>query len=468
MGRFQDFLTQNALKKWAVERLSGTRRAMAQVYERESALVYQPARDVTRYQQEKLRQLAGAALAAPYWRHVFQQLGKCVSELTADDLPRLPFLTKDLLRNEAEDLMIPGARGVYENFSGGSTGIPIRFYQDARYKVHMGVSTRLCNEMAGAFPGARVAKLWGAPQDLRKITGPIGRAKLWALNQIYLDTFDMGADRMAAYHRQLTEFQPDLIQAYASSIHLLARYLRRNGIQPSYPRLGIISAAERLSPEMREDIESVFPARVFNRYGSREVSAIAAECDEHQGMHIHSPSYLVETIDPATGQIVHGRAGEIVITVLNNYAMPFIRYRIGDLGVLDDSPCACGRTSPRLREVIGRTSDNFVLSDGKIIHGEFFTHLFYGRAGVEQFQFEQEAREAFRLRVVPAKDWSQPMAQSIEHDIRQTIGAKPRFTIELCEEIPKTASGKFCFTKSMVDLDQELQAAQGPGARDLV
>jgi phenylacetate-CoA ligase len=464
MGRLQDFVTQNALKKWVVERFSSARRDMTRVYDTERALLFRSPGEIAAYQRESLRKLAHVALGSAYWRKAFEHLEKPVCSLELSDLSRLPFLTKDLLREEAASLLIPGARGVYENFSGGSTGIPVRFYQDGRYKVHMSVSTRLCNEMAGAFPGARVAKLWGAPQDLRKIVGPIGRAKLWALNQIYLDTFDMGANRMEAYHRKLTRFQPDLIQAYASSIHLLARYLRRNGIQPSYPRLGIISAAERLTPAMREEIESVFPAKVFDRYGSREVSAIAAECDHHQGLHIHSPSYIVETIDPATGETVRDRAGEIVITVLNNYAMPFIRYRIGDLGILDEAPCACGRTSPRLREVIGRTSDNFVLAGGKIVHGEYFTHLFYGRAGVEQFQFEQEAQEAFRLRVVPARDWSEPVARSIEHDIRQTIGPKPAFTIELCDEIPKTASGKFRFTKSMVDVEGALQATGAAGA----
>ena len=252
MGRFQDFITQNALKRWAVDHIASSRRQIAGVYAKESALVFAPANVTAAYQQHQFRELARVSLAAPYWRQVFHDLGKPPDSLTLEDLPRLPFFTKTLLRQDQAQLRVPGARGVYENFSGGSTGIPIRFVQDARYKIHMSVSTRLCNEMAGAFPGARVAKLWGAPQDLRQIQGPAGRAKLWLLNQIYLDTFDMGTDRMAAFHRQLTEFQPDLIQAYSSSIRLLARYLRRNGIQPTYPRHGIISAAERAANAPRD------------------------------------------------------------------------------------------------------------------------------------------------------------------------------------------------------------------------
>lgn len=456
MGWFQDFVTQNPAKGWMVDHLIPVRRAVAEVYRQERALVWAPPQEAARYQTARLRELLSAAQTVPYWRSVLAGLGKPLSRIELADLAGLPFLTKDLLRKRGAELRLPGATGVYENFSGGSTGIPVRFYQDARYKAHMSVSTRLCNEMAGAFPGARVAKLWGAPQDLRKIEGPLGRAKLWALNQIYLDSFDMGAERMAHYHRQLSEFQPDLIQAYASSIYLLARYLRQNGLQATYPRLGIISAAERLTPEMREEIESVFPARVYDRYGSREVSAIAAECSEHGGLHIHSPAYLVETIDPHTGKSVEGQAGEIVITVLNNYAQPFIRYRIGDWGVLDHSPCPCGRTTPRLRAVIGRSSDNFVLGNGKIIHGEYFTHLFYGRPGVAQFQFEQFTRDRFCLRVVPDQDWNPPVAGELEREIRQAIGAAPKLEIELCTEIPKTASGKFRFTKSAVNIEDAL------------
>jgi phenylacetate-CoA ligase len=455
MGRFQDFLTQNALKRKAVDSATGYRREIARVYRCEVPLTFAPAPAIDAYREARFQDLLRSARRTPYWRDAIEDLEQA-GPLTLADLSRFPFLTKELLRADSNRLRAARAKGVYENFSGGSTGIPVRFFQDRRYKVHMSVSTRLCNEMAGAFPGARVAKLWGAPQDKRQITGPLGRAKLWLLNQIYLDTFDMGADQMAAFHRELTRFQPDLIQAYASSIHLLARYLLRQGIRPSYPKRGIISAAERLTPRMRREIESVFPARVFDRYGSREVSAIAAECGEHNGLHIHTPAYVVETIDPATGANVAGTLGEIVVTVLNNHAMPFIRYRIGDLGILDTAPCPCGRTTPRLREVIGRTSDNFVLEGGRIVHGEYFTHLFYGRTGVAQFQFEQETREAFRLRVVPDADWSEAVSQSLEREIREAIGGTPRLAIETCSEIPKTASGKFRFTKSMVDTEEAL------------
>lgn len=453
MQRLADRLAQSPWKS-ALLGLSPYRRSIGHAYQRESRLMWQPLDAIQSEQEQRLRELLSVAVRAPYWKHVLDRLGKRPEEFTLADLPSLPFLTKDTLRERENDLRVPNAQGAYVNFSGGSTGIPIRFYQDRRYKIHMSVSTRLCNEMAGAFTGARLAKLWGAPQDKRKIESPWGKLQLWLLNHRYLDTFDMGPARMDLYHRQMEEFQPDLIQAYASSIHLLAKHLKRARVRPTYPRVGIISAAERLTEEMRRDIEAVFPAKVFNRYGSREVSAMAAECSEHSGLHITAASHIVETVDPVTLQPVAGRPGEIVITVLNNHAMPFLRYRIGDVGVLDHRPCACGRTAPRLLDVLGRTSDNFLMPDGRIVHGEYFTHLFYNRPEVEQFQFIQNAVDDYVLRIVPGRRYTGPFGRRLEEEIRSFIGPSARLRLEIREDIPKTASGKYRFTISRVKLDE--------------
>jgi phenylacetate-CoA ligase len=387
---------------------------------------------------------------------VIEESGRPVDEFTLEDLRNFPLLTKKLMRAHCADMQLPSP-GTYVNFSGGSTGEPIQFYQDKRYKVHMSVATEMCNQMAGAFAGARVAKLWGAPQDRRQIEGVAGRLRLWALNHRYYDSFDMGRERMEKYHADLEEFQPDLMQAYASSVDLLAAFLESQGIRPSYPRRAIISTAERLRPDARARIERVFQVPVFNRYGSREVSAIAAECEQHDGLHIHMPGYIVETVD-RTGAPVWEKPGEIIITVLNNFAMPFLRYRIGDIGVLTARPCACGRRTHRLLDVAGRTSDNFVMPDGRVIHGEYFTHLFYGNQSVAQFQFEQESIQSFVLRVVPTATLLMSDQGHLEREIRSVIGEEARFRLEICSEIPKSASGKYRFTLSRVDAKESLLA----------
>lgn len=455
MSLLQDFVTQNKVKCYLVDRLPARMRAIADSCRKAEELEVNRSSTLTaieRHQEERLRLLLARAAELPRYGTLAARLGKPLGAVTLADLPRIPFLSKDVLRDEGPQLRLSGAEGVYENYSGGSTGIPIRFWQDERYRIDLSAATRRANRLAGMFPGARVAKLWGAPQDRRKIEGLSGRLRLWLLNQRYYDTFDMGPARMEAYHRDLAAFQPDFIQAYASSALLLARFLKSRRLRPTYPRQAIVSSAERLTPQMRAEIEEVFPVRVFDRYGSREVSAIAAECSEHQGLHIQMASYIVETIDPATLAPVTGRPGEIVITVLNNYAMPFLRYRIGDMGILDTTRCSCGRPTYRLREVLGRTSDNFLMADGRIVHGEYFTHIFYGREGIEQFQFVQHTPEEYTLQIVPTPYYRQAVADQIESEVRDMIGPAARLQFELREAIPKTASGKYRFTVSHVDL----------------
>jgi phenylacetate-CoA ligase len=209
---------------------------------------------------------------------------------------------------------------------------------------------------------------------------------------------------------------------------------------------------------MRAEIEEVFQVPVFDRYGSREVSAMAAECGAHQGLHVQMPGYIVETIDPATGRNVEEQLGEIVITVLNNFAMPFLRYRIGDMGKLTRKPCPCGRNTVRLQEIAGRTSDNFLMPDGRVVHGEYFTHLFYGRDGIEQFQFVQKSRDEFTLRIVPSGRYRNEMTRLIENEIREMIGAHSKLRIEIHESIPKTATGKYRFTISEVGMEELIGA----------
>ena len=181
MTRIADRIAQSPWKT-ATLSLTPYRRNIGLAYGLESRLMWRPPAEIRREQETRLRELLSVAARAPYWKQVLDRLGKRPETFTLADLPSLPFLTKDILRAREQELRVPGAAGVYTNFSGGSTGIPIRFYQDRRYKIHMSVSTRLCNEMAGAFTGARLAKLWGAPQDKREIESRWGRLKLWQEN----------------------------------------------------------------------------------------------------------------------------------------------------------------------------------------------------------------------------------------------------------------------------------------------
>jgi len=404
------------------------------------------------HQLERLRELLHhAGIRVPYYRDLFASIRfDPLSVRSLQQLEALPLLTKDIIREQAARLVAEDAeaRGSFRNSSGGSTGHPLTFLQDANYRDHTEAAIWTSDRMAGRRTGDRIALLWGSNRDTSLGEGLKGLAYSILRNEWWYNSFDMSEDRMHRYHRSMQHEPPDLLVAYASSAYLFASFLEANHMKPAYPRVSIIPSAEVLRDDMREVIERVFDRPVFNRYGSREVGIIASECESHLGMHVNTADLVVECV----GDDVYESPGELAITQLNNYAMPFIRYRIEDMAVLENAPCACGREAPLIRRVLGRTTDTIRTRAGDLIHGEYFTHLFYGVRGIAKFQFVQETLDSYRLTIVPGAGFEPSALDPVKKEILKAVGEGCAFYIERVDDIPPTESGKFLFTVSKVPL----------------
>jgi phenylacetate-CoA ligase len=232
---------------------------------------------------------------------------------------------------------------------------------------------------------------------------------------------------------------------------MLAKVVRKYGIGGIRPQ-AVQLTAEVVTQVQREFVEETFHCRVFNRYGCREVSLIAHECSAHSGLHILAENNYVEFLKD--GQPVSvGEEGLIVITNLNNYGMPLLRYQIGDTGIPSNTICECGRGYPLMEMTKGRLVDIIVSPSGKLLHGEFFTHLFYKIKGVRQFQVIQETRRDLQIKIVKGDGFSQETLHFLEQAIH-THG-DPGFVVhfEICDRIPLSASGKYRFTMSEISLE---------------
>ena len=248
---------------------------------------------------------------------------------------------------------------------------------------------------------------------------------------------------MRTTFQQMDKYHPQTILAYPSSLYQFAKYLFDNGLAPKWDLKGIITSAEMLHLHYRDLAETVFGTKVYNRYGGREVGLIAMECAEGR-MHINCRDlYLeIDSPDPYT------EPGDILITQLNNYAMPFIRYRIGDIGRLSDEVCPCGNQLPILAELLGRSTATFRTRTGALIHGGYFTQQFYNVIGVDQFQLIQENLKHCILKVVINTQWTEAARRYMVKKIQGVLGADAIVTVEFVEEIPLPASGKREFTIS--------------------
>jgi phenylacetate-CoA ligase len=199
----------------------------------------------------------------------------------------------------------------------------------------------------------------------------------------------------------------------------------------------VIAAAEPFNEPTRRRIEEGIGAPVFNTYGSREFMSIAGECDRHDGLHINAENILLQTaLSPEEGP------SEILVTDLHNYGMPFLRYSIGDAGVLEYAPCACGRGLPRLRSIDGRILDLLQTADGRTVPGEFFPHLLKDVPEIVEYQIEQTDLRRIHLSVVLSGDFSRQSQELLAQECRKVLGDGTELEITRVDRIPRLPSGK--------------------------
>jgi phenylacetate-CoA ligase len=245
--------------------------------------------------------------------------------------------------------------------------------------------------------------LWGSERDLffekEKLKVRYGK---WLRNEVWFNTFKMTPSNMDDCVNTLNAFKPNQILSYVEAIYELSRFIKRSGLKVYSPD-AILSTAGTLYPQFRETLKEALNAPVFNRYGSREVGDIACECDHHEGLHISAPTHYVEILKENDEPAMPGESGEIIITLLTNFAMPLIRYRISDTAVWSEQSCSCGRNWPLIKNVTGRVDDTFVTKEGARIDGGYFTQLLYFYGWIQKFQVVQEDYDFIRFEIVPYK-----------------------------------------------------------------
>lgn len=390
-----------------------------------------------RVRLEKL--LRHAYRTTPYYRELLKT--------DTPDITQIPPLEKGNIREHLERLCSDHftERERIKNATGGSTGTPLTFYQDRHYWNQRNLSVYYFDRWAGWNFGEPQLIIWGTPADIKGNEDWKHRLNTFWRNQYWLNGFQLTDEEMQAAYERMNGCRPQTILAYPSSLYQFARFVFENGLKPRWGLKGIISSAEMLHPHYRTLAEDVFGTKVYNRYGGREVGLIAMECPEGR-MHINSRDIYLEIDSPNPYTI----PGEILITQLNNYVMPFIRYRIGDIGMLSDELCPCGNELPVLADLFGRSTATFRTRTGTLIHGGYFTQRFYNVTGVNQFQLIQETLRHCVLKLVIDKQWTEETRRYLVQSIQEVLGGDVVVTVEFVKEIPLPTSGKREFTISRV------------------
>ncbi|MDH3266851.1 MAG: hypothetical protein OEM25_07795, partial [Gammaproteobacteria bacterium] len=332
-------------------------------------------------------------------------------------------------------------------------GAPTVFYKDVnRHSLRRADQIRH-DQWTGWRLGEKWALIWGARTDLVTHRGLRERMVERYLHRcISLDAFELDDDRIAAFIHRMKRFNPKMILGYANALHRVAEFVLEGNLQVAVQPRGIVSSAETLTTEAKERVSLAFECPVLDRYGSREVGLIASDCGAGDGLHINADNLVVEIVC-GDRHAEPGETGDVIVTDLLNYGMPFIRYDLGDRATASDAKCRCGRSLPLIASVDGRQSDFLIATDGTEVHGEFFTHLFYGHPDVIQFQVVQESREHVVLRIVPKSIDCKGDFSEITETTARVLGNGTEVSVELCDSIAPSRTGKHRFTISKIGRD---------------
>ena len=396
------------------------------------------------------RFLADIGARVPYYREMFAAVGMAPGNVQSlGDLAKLPLLTKPLIRANVDRLKADDAGKLMRYNTGGSSGEPLVFYMGADRVSHDVAAKWRATRWWGVDIGDPEIVVWGSPielgaQDrLRQLRDRVLRTEL-------LPAFDMSEANLDRFIERIKAKRPKMLFGYPSALAYIARHAERRNERVD--GLGIKVAfvtSESLYDHQRRQIEKTFGCRVANGYGGRDAGFIAHECPEGS-LHITAEDLIVELID-ADGRVVPaGEPGEIVVTHLATRDFPFLRYRTGDVGVLGNRACACGRGLPTLSEVKGRSTDFVVAMDGTVLHGLALIYVVRDLPGIRTFAIVQESLERTRVSIVPEGGFDERARTTIREGIKARLGAGVAVDVDVVESIAAERSGKHRYVKSMV------------------
>ena len=396
--------------------------------------------------------LLHARESVPYYRQLLTHHDPFGSaSVDYDKFAQLPILTKAIIRNNLNALVsnLLGGNRLDPNSTSGSTGEPLSFFTDLRSKSYRKAAVARNRKWVGIKNGDPVARLWGSDIDAQKAASMRGKVHSFITRELFLSAYDLEDARMTAYSRAIRRHNTKLLIGYPSALAMFGEFCRDRSID--FPSISaVVCSAEALHPFQRESIESCFTAPLYNRYGCREVGDIAHEVPGSRGLVVNSDRIHVEILDESGEACGPETVGNIVITDLDNYGMPLIRYQTGDRGSWAVPDSEAMLPYPVLATVEGRSLDVVIAPSGNRIGGTFWTILLRKRPGIKAFRIVQDSIGSISIQFIRMPGISDIDIPYFEAKIREKCG--PEMAIEFKEvaEFDIPPGEKFRLVKSTV------------------
>jgi len=404
-------------------------------------------KELEEIQNRKLKRLINHAYEnVPYYHKLFDSVNVKVEDIkTVEDLYKIPITNKLTLQSlpitEITAKNVSLSKCVRKRTS-GSQGIPLTIYyhkKDKNFLDMVWARARLENGQRLIDKRVSIRNPHYFPTKKRWYE----HFSIW--RRVNISCFDDVENQL----KILEKVNPEVITSYPSSLKLLAMALEEQKNRKINSRL-IFTSTELLNADARRFIQSKFEAPIFDFYGANELGLIAWECNKRSGYHINIDSVVVEFIWNGK-KIKSGERGKLICTALHSYAMPFIRYEIGDVGIKSDEKCACERGLPLMRIIEGRIDDFIVLPDEKMVSPYSLIYIMRNIPGISRYQIIQEEKDKILVLIIKGKEFTQNTITSIRRNLEKALGKDVKIDIKIVNNITRDKSGKFRVVKSKVN-----------------
>ncbi len=389
-------------------------------------------------QRRKLTALINHAYEnVPYYRDLFASAGiNPVDIKGVEDLPKIPTTSKIKLQSVPRGQIMARGKdinGCVEDVTSGSTGIPLHVYFTREdYDIRSLVFIRTFMES-----GYRLTDRQAIMCDTRFVS----KKKYWfqkfgIFRKKYIPV-QLDLNRQIEI---LMDYKPDFIHGYPQSIAMIADEMIRQGINSISPRM-VCTGAELVSKKIRDTINAAFGVTMVDTYATIESGLIAWQCRAREGYHINSDTVVLELLNNGKPALP-GERGTVVITNLHSFAMPIIRYELGDICIPTGEACSCGSQLPMMSVVEGRIDDMIYTPSGKVISPNSITNALEDVEGISRFRVIQERLELLIAQIVKGNGFSSNTPTRTKELLKELVGEKMEVEVQLVNEIPRAHTGK--------------------------
>jgi phenylacetate-CoA ligase len=397
---------------------------------------------IANYQNVKLRELILFSRSnTKFYRDLYDRLDLSLIR-GKEDLVRLPITNKKMFRECNPDDYTPDKiKSWTELYTSGSSGQPFCVRQDREALSE----SRALMLLRANFSGWKI----GDPYLQTGMTlnrGIVKKVKDLLLGVVYISAFDLRDSSLDSILQLLLRKRIKYVMGYASSLYCLAN--RAFDLGFDYELNGVVSWGDNMFDHYRRKIESSFGCRVTDTYGCGEGIQVAAQCSLGK-YHIFSPHVIVEIVDENGMPVENGKLGDILLTKLTPGAMPFIRYKVGDIGALSER-CDCGCNFETLASIDGRNTDVVITHNGNRLIVHFFTGIFEYETAIKEFQVIQERIGHLLINIVSADGFTDKVLLNLENEIVAKAGGGVEVDFNVVENIPLEKTGKRRFIISNI------------------